>query len=135
MCLALNVEDPPPHPVPPEHVRQTLLALREVPSRGRAIVLELEGQVCGYALLIAYWSNELGGEVCTIDELYVEPEYRGRRHATRLIDSLATGEGLWSPKPVALTLEVTPNNVRARQLYERAGFRVHNLAMRRRLLP
>jgi len=134
MCVALNVEDPGPHPVPPEHTRKTLTALREVPSRGRAIALELDGHVCGYALLMAYWSNELGGEVCAIDELYVEREYRGRRHATRLIDELAAGTSLWSPRPVALALEVTPNNVQARRLYERAGFRAHNLAMRRRLL-
>ena len=89
---------------------------------------------CGPGALTAELAGRLGaGEVCAIDELYVEPEHRGRRHATRLLDDLAAGTGLWSPLPVALALEVTPNNVRARRLYERAGFRAHNLAMRRRL--
>jgi ribosomal protein S18 acetylase RimI-like enzyme len=130
MCLALNSEDPGPRPVPAEHMQWTLLALREVPLRGRAIVLDVEGQTCGYALLISCWSNELGGEVCVIDELYVGPEHRGHGHATRLIEELAGKREPRASQAVALTLEVTPDNVRARRLYERLGFRARNLAMR-----
>src|SRR5450755_4116031 len=89
MCLALNAEDPGRDPVPAENTRRTLLALREAPLRGLAILLELDGRPCGYALLISFWSNELGGEVCSIDELYVEPEQRGRGYATHLIGDLA----------------------------------------------
>lgn len=133
LCLALNAEDPGPEPVPAENMQRTLLALRQVPLRGCAIVLEGEGRVCGYALLISFWSNELGGEMCSIDELYVEPGHRGRGYATRLIEDLAAGTDLWASSAVALTLEVTPDNVRARRLYERLGFRARNLAMRRRL--
>ena len=132
MCLALNAEDPGPEPVPPDHTQRTLIALRHEPRRGQALVLEIEGQVCGYALLISYWSNELGGEACAIDEMYVEPEHRSRQHATRLIEDLAEA---WTPRPVALTIEVTPGNTRARALYERLGFSGGNLAMRRVLRP
>jgi len=133
MCLALNAEDPGPAPVPAENMQKTLLVLRKEPQRGRAVVLELEGRVCGYALLISFWSNELGGDACAIDEIYVEPEHRGRRHATRLIEDLAAGTGPYGSTVAALTLEITPDNVRARRLYERLGFRGPNLAMRRRL--
>lgn len=135
MCLALNIEDPGPASAPAENMARTLRALREVPSRGRAVVLELNGRVCGYGLLMAFWSNEHGGAVCTIDELYVESAVRGRRHATRLIEHLAAGTDPWVPKTVALTLEVTPHNTRARRLYERLGFDTGNLVMRRRLRP
>lgn len=89
MCAALNAEDPGPDPVPTENMRRTLPTLRESPARGRAVVLEVDRQVAGYALLISFWSNELGGEVCVIDELYVDHEHRGSRHATRLLESLA----------------------------------------------
>ena len=133
MCLALNVEDPGPSPVPAANTRQTLHVLRTQPQRGRAVVLELAGHLCGYALLISFLSNELGGEVCAIDEIYVEPEFRGRQHATRLIEDLAAGTGLYPSKVVALMLEITPDNIRARRLYERLGFSGPNLAMRRRL--
>jgi ribosomal protein S18 acetylase RimI-like enzyme len=133
MCLALNAEDPGHDPVPAENTRRTLLALREAPLRGLAILLECDGRPCGYALLISFWSNELGGEVCSIDELYVAPEQRGRGYATRLIGDLAAGSAPWAREAVALTLEVTPANARARRLYERLGFRARNLAMRRRI--
>ena len=133
MCLALNAEDPGPAPVAAEHPQRTLHVLREMPHRGRAVVLELAGRVCGYALLVSCWSNELGGELCVIDEMYVEPDHRGKGHATRLIEALADGTLPWAANAVALTLEVTPDNPRARRLYERVGFRARNLAMCRRL--
>jgi GNAT superfamily N-acetyltransferase len=134
MSLALNAEDPGPNPVPPDHVRRTLAAFAADPRRGRALVLEDDSSPCGYAFLIPFWSNELGGEVCVVDEIYVVPAQRGRGHATRLFDTLASRAEPWLAGVVALALETTPDNSRARRLYERAGFSARNLAMRR-LLP
>jgi ribosomal protein S18 acetylase RimI-like enzyme len=134
MCLALNAEDPGPEPVPPQNMQRTLRVLRETPLRGRAVVLERDGQACGYALLISFWSNELGGDVDVIDEIYVDPAHRGRRYATSLIETLANGTAPTASSVVALALEVSPDNLRARRLYERLGFQARNLAMRR-LLP
>jgi GNAT superfamily N-acetyltransferase len=99
MCMALNSEDPGPAPVEPEQVRRTLTKLREQSNRGRAVVCDIDGRAVGYALLISFWSNQLGGEVCNIDELFVAPEYRGRRLATTLFKRLADGgNSLW-PRP------------------------------------
>ncbi len=134
LSVALNAEDPGPAPVPADHVRRTLTTLRATPTRGRALVLEVDGQAAGYAFLIGFWSNELGGDVCVIDELYVAPAHRGHGHATRLLDDLATGAAPYAVGAVALALETTPGNAAARRLYERVGFRARNLAMRR-LLP
>jgi len=133
MRLALNAEDPGLAPVSAENPRRTLQTLCEMPLRGRAVVLELEGGVCGYALLIACWSNQLGAEICVMDEMYVEPDHRGQGHATRLIDDLATGAVLWASNAAALALEVSPGNQRARRLDESMGFRARNLAICRRL--
>lgn len=122
MCLALYAEDPSEHPMSADRVNRTLGSLREQPTRGQAVVLDVDGQCLGYALLASFWSNELGGEICTIDELYVKPEIRGNGHATTLLRSLSSGDGLWPRRPVALELETTPDNVRARSLYRRLGF-------------
>jgi GNAT superfamily N-acetyltransferase len=84
----------------------------------------------GYAFLISFWSNELGGEVCIIDELYVAPPARGRGLGGSIFDKLIHGD-LWKPKPMALILETTPDNLNARRLYERNGFVGKNLSMRR----
>jgi ribosomal protein S18 acetylase RimI-like enzyme len=129
MFESLNREDPGQAPVPPGNMRHTLRMLREQPARGRVLVLDDAGACRGYALLIAFWSNELGGECCTIDELYVAPEARGRGHGAALIRALASGDH-FSADAVALVLEVSPKNTRALSLYRRLGFQGENLALR-----
>lgn len=131
MCGELNREDPGPHPVPPEQMRETLAVLRREPMRGRAVVLEVDRVLAGYSLLIAFWSNELGGEVCDVDELFVVREHRGQGHGRALFAALERGE-LWPVPPVAVALVVTPGNSRARQLYERLGFAAVGVSMVRR---
>ena len=126
-----NHEDPGPRPVPPAHVQATLATLRAEPYRGRAVVLELDGRVTGYALLISFWSNELGGEVCEIDELFVAPEHRSRGHGAALFAAVERGE-LWPSPPVAMALIIHDDNERARRLYERLGFDVSGISMVRR---
>jgi GNAT superfamily N-acetyltransferase len=135
MCMALNAEDPGPALVLPQQVRRTLDKLRQEPARGRAVVCDIGGRAVGYALLISFWSNELGGEVCTVDELYVLPEHRGSGLGTALLQGLAgADQSLWPAEAAALALEVSPRNERARALYERLAFEYGNLAMRR-VLP
>jgi GNAT superfamily N-acetyltransferase len=129
MVAALYDEDPGDLPVPVESTRRTLEALRAEPVRGRVVVLDDCGAARGYAFLIAFWSNELGGETCEIDELYVAPPLRGRGHASALVRSLALGTGPWPRVPLALCLQITPGNARARALYERLGFQVWPNAM------
>jgi ribosomal protein S18 acetylase RimI-like enzyme len=134
MCAGLYEEDPGPYSPSPIQVRRTLRYLREQPSRGRAVVCTFSGSVVGYALLISYWSNELGGEVCVIDEIFILASFRSRGLATELFDELAKPTRLlWPEKPVALALEVAPSNQRAEALYRRLGFEGGNLGMRRRL--
>jgi ribosomal protein S18 acetylase RimI-like enzyme len=104
--------------------------LRHEPTRGSAVVLEIDDAIEGYALLISYWSNELGGEIVVIDELYVRPAARQQGHARRLLDLLKRPNQLRPGRVAALELEVTPSNERAAALYLRAGFQ---LAKNRRL--
>jgi len=132
MCLQLYDEDPGVLPVRPENIRATVRALRREPSRGRAVVLDVEGQLSGYALLIAFWSNELGGDICEVDELFVVPERRSQGHGKSLFEAISQGN-LW-PTPIAgIALGVTRDNVRARRLYERLDFVAAGISMVRRL--
>lgn len=133
--LALYREDPSPEPVPEASFRRTLAAFRAAPWKGRALVLDLDGSVAGYALLVSYWSNELGGEVCAIDELYVAGAARNRGWGSRLLEALVAGSDLWLGSAVALALGVAPENTRARALYERLGFSGKNVSLSRRREP
>jgi GNAT superfamily N-acetyltransferase len=123
LCLGLYQEDPSPHPVPSTHTRHTLDTLRQQPIRGLAVILELDNkEIAGYALLISYWSNELGGEVCQVDELYVTPPHRSQGHATNLFNAIEQGH-LWPNPIVAMALMTTAGNASAQRLYQRVGFK------------
>jgi ribosomal protein S18 acetylase RimI-like enzyme len=89
-------------------------------------VVEAAGTVSGYALLVPFYSNEFGGVVCEVDELYVRPLARGRGLGRALFTAIDEGRfGSF----VATALGVTPGNDRARALYERIGFRITGLGM------
>jgi ribosomal protein S18 acetylase RimI-like enzyme len=120
----LNEEDPSETmPFDPAMMKRALAEILVNPIRGAVAVLDLSGQRCGYALLISFWSNEFGGEICAIDELYVEPAFRGRGLATQLIQGLANGDSRIWPRPTAMiTVEAYRTNPRAKALYERLGF-------------
>jgi GNAT superfamily N-acetyltransferase len=131
MSRHLYAEDPSPAPVPESHTLETLSILRAEPVRGRAVVLQVNDLIVGYALLISFWSNELGGEVLVIDELYVRPPYRNRGHGRALFAILARENQLWPRQPAALEIEVTPRNERAAALYLNLGFKaIKNSRMR-----
>jgi GNAT superfamily N-acetyltransferase len=117
--------------ITPAQVLRTLDRFRAEPLRGRALVLDSRGTLAGFCLLASFWSNELGGEVCVVDELYLKEDWRGCGHATALAQALKTDRSLWPLQPVAFELEVSPKNQDARRLYERLGFRdKHNATMR-----
>jgi GNAT superfamily N-acetyltransferase len=125
MMHALYVEDPSTVAMTDAKIDRTLAMLTREPVRGVAVVLdhrEGAGPLEGYALLCSFWSNELGGEVCVLDELYVGASARGRGAATALVSGLRARTTPWFRDAVAIELEVTPNNTRARALYERLGF-------------
>ena len=132
LCQALYREDPSTNPSPDGTIEKTISELRKNPTRGMTLALEVNQEVVGYALLISFWSNELGGEVCFVDELYVHPKARGQGFATELIQLLSQKNNPWNRTAVALQLEVTPKNEKAFALYSRLGFKnVENVSMRK----
>jgi GNAT superfamily N-acetyltransferase len=101
-------------------IERTFAQLAAHPDYGSVVVFEAEGRLIGYALLINFWSNEYGGIVLNIDELYVVPGGRGGGVGTAFLTHLASGHlGDFA----ALKLEVLPYNRRALRLYEKLGFR------------
>jgi GNAT superfamily N-acetyltransferase len=127
----LYEEDPAERPVPEANFARTLRELEAHPDKGTILVIDREGRIVGYAVLINFWSNECGGNVVIIDELFVAQPWRGQGIGADFVRHLIDNE--WNDA-VAVRLEVTPANARARRLYERLGFSSHkNETMQLRL--
>lgn len=90
------------------------------PSRGHIVLFHEGESIQGYAQLIPYWSNEFGGTLLYVDEMFVAADVRNKgigRSFFKFLDEARPFDA------VALALEVSPTNTRARRLYESVGFR------------
>lgn len=77
-----------------------------------------DGQTAaGYALTARSFSQEAGGEVVWIDELYIRSAYRSRGLGKEMLAFIER------EFPAArYRLEIEPDNVRAKELYARLGY-------------
>ena len=129
MMAGLYQEDPASHQPDRAHFEKTITLFLQNPSRGVCYLFTSDDPadihsagmpaVLGYALVVPYWSNEFGGDLVFIDELFVSPQARGRGIARGFIQELIAKQ---NQHAAALALEVTPQNSRARKLYESMGF-------------
>ncbi|MCP4335531.1 MAG: GNAT family N-acetyltransferase [Gammaproteobacteria bacterium] len=119
MIFQLYAEAPEGQPITSEKIDNTVRELSAHPEKGRFIVFSTASEIAGYAIVIYYWSNELGGDVLHIDELFVKKAWRNRSIATRFIDAIPGNE---QGTVKALQLEVTPSNERALSYYWGLGF-------------
>src|SRR3989338_1655678 len=127
----LFLEDPTPQGMSDEKIKKTIKTLLKHKEKGTIMVFESEKELLGYAILINFWSNEYGGNIVYIDELFVKKEWRGKGVATNFIQYLVKKK---VNNAVSLFLEVTPQNKGAEELYKRRGFNIHkNKSMERKL--
>jgi ribosomal protein S18 acetylase RimI-like enzyme len=103
----------------PSHLEATISTFRANPTRGKVEIFERRGDVVGYATLSTFWSNEYGGTIVYIDEIFVTPSARNAGIGRTYIRDLLANPPY---SAVAIQLEITPDNERARSLYESLGF-------------
>lgn len=120
MIFALYQEDPEGEIISQEKVDKTINELSSYPEKGKILVFEENTQIVGYAILIFYWSNEYGGDILNIDELFVSPSSRNQRIATRFFEHIFD---VYRNKVSAFSLEVTPMNRQVLDYYKRWGFK------------
>ena len=119
MMHGLYSEDEAPSPVDQSRFPLTIDFFLANPSHGRIVLFEENASLRGYALLVPYWSNEFGGVLVVVDELFVTPKARNRGIARSFFRFLGEERPF---EAVALALEVSPGNTGARRLYESLGF-------------
>lgn len=111
----------------------TIEHLLNYPDDGQIVLFLNSATTQGYALLIPYWSNEFGGKILFVDELYVAPDARGQGIARGLFSWIAGQRPFGA---VAVFVEVSPANHRARSLYESLGLSERsNRTLAKRLPP
>lgn len=84
----------------------------------RMVVAEDEYGVQGYCLLSFTWSNEAGGMVVLIEEIYFKENARGKGYGKAILTWIEQEY----PKAKRFRLEATYNNKGAISLYEREGY-------------
>lgn len=104
----------------PIEEKYILRAFREItrPSPyAEGFLLSHDGEVAGYALTGKTFSQEHGGPLVWIDEVYVREEYRGAGLGKEFFAFIFDRY-----KGSAFRLETEADNVRARALYKKLGF-------------
>jgi ribosomal protein S18 acetylase RimI-like enzyme len=89
-------------------------------SIGYIWLIEWDRQPVGYVALAIGFSLAFGGRDGFLDELYVDPQYRGQGIGTRVLREVLNEAR--SLDLHAVHLEVSRDNPRARALYQREGF-------------
>ena len=120
MVVRLYVDDPSSTVMTVERATAQATRMLREPERVSPFILRRGADVVGYMVLVPFFSNEYGGIVGVVDELFVLADWRGKGiggQALVLAKSVATERG-W----VRLSLETNAANARARVLYERQGF-------------
>jgi ribosomal protein S18 acetylase RimI-like enzyme len=90
---------------------------------GQLVIIEHESKIAGYMVVGFGFSIEFGGRDALLDELFVNPEFRGLGFGSQAIAfaiSLCKQAGI-----EALHLEADHFNERAHDLYLRLGFSDH----------
>ena len=107
------------HDIPAENFRKTFEVIISDSPYADGYIFDHNGEIAGYALLSFTYSNEAGGLVLLIEEVYILPEYQGRGLGKEF---LAFVEKTYRSEVALIRLEVEKTNKKALQLYKKVGF-------------
>lgn len=122
MSCALYDEDTGGEPMNQLKIQQTIDFLTSNPSNGRIIVFLSDQTIVGYSIVIHFWSNEFGGLLLHVDELFVKESFRSKKIGSYFFDYLKSTK---EPTHKGVFLEVNTTNLKAVDFYLRNGFRKH----------
>jgi ribosomal protein S18 acetylase RimI-like enzyme len=86
----------------------------------RIVMIEENGKSIGYALLSFTYSNEAGGMVVLIEEVFIDKAHRGGGYGSKLFSFLEQEY----PTAKRFRLEVAKENEKAIALYSRLGYKI-----------
>lgn len=108
------------HPVPQSHFEATFDEMIHSSAYAEGYIFEVDGETAGYALLAKTFTQEAGGEVLWIEEVYIRPAFRSKGLGKAFFAYLEANK---SERVKRIRLEVEADNQKAIDLYTRLGFK------------
>ena len=105
-------------PVAKSHFVDTFNELMNSDTYAEAFIFESEKTICGYGLIAKTFSQEAGGMVVWIEEIYVKSEFRNQGLGSEFIEYIKD-----NIPAKRYRLETEPENIKAQELYKRHGFK------------
>lgn len=108
------------HPIPDVHMERTFEEYMGSNACSGIYILEYAGSPAGYALTAKTFSQEAGGYVYWLEELYILEEYRSKGLGSEFFSYMEEHKDKGTGR---FRLEVEENNTRAMALYEKLGYK------------
>lgn len=106
------------HSIPRENIERTFDLVTDSSPYAEIFIMEKDGERVGYALLAKTYSQEAGGDVVWLEELYVLSQFRGQGIGGAFLEYLKTSYDV-----SRLRLEYTSVNNLACEIYKKHGFK------------
>ena len=103
--------------VPRSNFEDAFEELMKSSTYAEAFIFEQETEIAGYGLIAKTYSQEAGGTVIWIEEIYVKEKFRNKGLGSEFINYVK--ENIPAKR---YRLETEPDNKKAQKLYKRHGF-------------
>lgn len=104
-------------PVPKSHFEITFEELMKGSAYTQGFIFECDEKIAGYGLIAKTFSQEAGGIVIWIEEIYVKSAFRNQGLGSEFIEYIKN-----NVPAKRYRLETEPENIKAQDLYKRHGF-------------
>ena len=121
MARQFHSSDAVIHQTPDQNFRDTFREIMNDSPSLEGYIIEKDGVIAGYSLVLLTYSNEVGGLLANWDEIFIKPEFRGQGLGSGF---LALMEKEYQGKAKLYRMEVEKENDRAIALYKRMGYRM-----------
>lgn len=107
------------HPIQEECLKNTFQTALEGSPYMRGLMLVENDTTIGYLLLSFTYSNEVGGMVVWIEEIFIKEPYRNKGYGTKVFTWV---KETYQTSAKRFRLEVSPENEGAKALYQKLGY-------------